>query len=45
VLPPAAGDELAARRGDALLRRKARSNLLGLTDPAGPPRDGTGQEG
>jgi DNA invertase Pin-like site-specific DNA recombinase len=28
-----------------LLRRKARSNLLGLTDPTGPPRDGTGQEG
>jgi putative transposase len=37
VLPPAAGDELATRRGDALLRRKARSNLLGLTDPAQPP--------
>lgn len=29
VLPPAAADEPAARRGDALLRRKARSNLLG----------------
>jgi len=41
VLPPAAGDELAARRGDALLRRKARSNLLGLTDPTQPQ---TGQE-
>jgi putative transposase len=37
VLPPTAGDELAARRGDALLRRKARSNLLGLTDPTQPP--------
>jgi putative transposase len=36
VLPPAAGDELATRRGDALLRRKARSNLLGLTDPTQP---------
>jgi putative transposase len=36
VLPPRAGDELAARRGDALLRRKARSNLLGLTDPTQP---------
>ena len=36
VLPPAAGDELAARRGDALLRRKARSDLLGLTDPTQP---------
>jgi len=43
VLPPAAGDELAARRGDALLRRKARSNLLGLTDPTQPPH--AGQEG
>jgi putative transposase len=42
VLPPAAGDELAARRGDALLRRKARSNLLGLTDPTQPEAD---QEG
>ena len=39
VLPPAAGDELAARRGDALLRRKARSNLLGLTDPTQPEAD------
>ena len=38
VLPPHAGDELAARRGDALLRRKARSNLLGLTDPTQPPQ-------
>ena len=37
-LPPRAGDELAARRGDALLRRKARSNLLGLTDPTQPPQ-------
>jgi len=36
VLPPAAGDELGARRGDALLRRKARSDLLGLTDPTQP---------
>ena len=46
VLPPAAGDELAARRGDALLRRKARSSLLGLTDPTQPPAlSGPGQEG
>jgi len=44
VLPPAAGDELAARRGDALLRRKARSNLLGLTDPTQPAQSGPGQE-
>ena len=44
VLPPHAGDELAARRGDALLRRKARSNLLGLTDPTQPPQSGPGQE-
>jgi putative transposase len=43
VLPPGAGDELAARRGDALLRRKARSSLLGLTDPTRPPP--AGQEG
>jgi len=43
VLPPAAGGELAARRGDALLRRKARSNLLGLTDPTQPTQ--SGQEG
>jgi hypothetical protein len=42
VLPPAAGDELAARRGDALLRRQARSSLLGLTDPTQPGAD---QEG
>ncbi len=45
VLPPHAGDELAARRGDALLRRKARSNLLGLTDPTQPTQSGPGQEG
>ncbi len=44
VLPPHAGDELAARRGDALLRRKARSNLLGLTDPTQPAQSGPGQE-
>jgi putative transposase len=44
VLPPAAADEFAARRSDALLRRKARSNLLGLTDPTQPPQAGRGQE-
>lgn len=44
VLPPHAGDELAVRRGDALLRRKARSNLLGLTDPTQPTQSGPGQE-
>jgi putative transposase len=44
VLPPHAGDELAARRGDALLRRKARSSLLGLTDPTQPAQSGPGQE-
>jgi hypothetical protein len=43
VLPPAVGDELAARRGDALLRRKARSNLLGLPDPTQSTQ--SGQEG
>lgn len=37
MLPPGTGDELAARRGDALLRRKARSSQLGLTDPTQPP--------
>ncbi len=40
VLPPAAADELAGRRGDALLRRKARSSLLGLTDPTQPAQSG-----
>jgi putative transposase len=45
VLPPAAAGEFAARRGDALLRRKARSNLLGLTDPTQPMQSGPGQEG
>ena len=44
MLPPHAGDELAVRRGDALLRRKARSNLLGLTDPTQPTQSGPGQE-
>lgn len=40
VLPAGSGDELAARRGDELLGRRARTNLLGLADPtaasAGP---------
>lgn len=45
VLPPAAAGEFAARRGDALLRRKARSNLLGLTDPTQPMQSRPGQEG
>ena len=36
VLPPTADNELATRRGDALLRRKVRSDLLGLTDPTQP---------
>lgn len=45
VLPLAVGDELSARRSDALLRCKARSNLLGLTDPTQPPQDEHEQEG
>jgi putative transposase len=36
VLPAGAGDGLAARRGDERMRRRARSHLLGLTDPTPP---------
>ncbi|MEV4251707.1 transposase family protein [Spirillospora sp. NPDC049652] len=44
VLPATPGDELAARRGEDLLRRRARTNLLGLTDPAaGPAADPAGE--
>jgi len=39
LLPPQAADELAARRGAGLLRRKARTDLLlGPLQPATPPR-------
>jgi putative transposase len=42
VLPAGAADALAARRGDERMRRRARSHLLGLSDPT-PPATGVSQ--
>jgi putative transposase len=42
VLPPGAADDLTARRGDERMRRRARSHLLGLSDPT-PPTTGASQ--